>query len=421
MSTKIIHRIILTVIAILALIPISFFTLLLGLFSIHADFYAYFIPIVAILLAAWLIVWATGKVKGKYMRISFFAIVGAAVISLSGCYIHQHRIDSTPALAEKVENHLYDYLPFGEDTKVVSLSKPSTLRLTGDLPSMNGATALYPLYAAFVRATYPHPDEMEFPFQLTDTVNGERVYDDLDSFYSLYDGHIRGGTTPNAYRSLITGKSDVIFCARPSKEQLAAIEATGLQLHMTPIGREAFVFFVNSRNPVNGITQQQIRDIYSGKLTNWREVGGVDDEIKAFQRPQGSGSQTMLLHIMGDTEVVPAPREKTIGGMGGIIWQTANYRNHQNAIGYSFHFFTTGMIANNQIKLLEIDGIRPDKRTIRNGTYPFTGDFYAITLGEPKPNVKKLIDWILSDEGQELVEKTGYVSITGALTSSSNP
>lgn len=382
------------------LAPLGFLAyFILGL-SEYGFFYRYFIPFFFLALIFWIFIWATGELKGRSIRIGFVVIIVAGILSSTTYHTYKYYLEKRFTHSEQ-EAQLWNYRPFYKKTKAVSLDETSTLRFSTDLPLIDGATALYPLYAAFVKATFPHPKDMSFP----------NDYQNEDDFYNINFGHVRGSTTPNAYRSLISGKADVIFCAKPSDEQLAAIKDTGKELQMTPIGHEAFVFFVNTGNPVNGLAQEQIRDIYSGRISNWKQIGGRDKCIRAFQRPSGSGSQTMFLHIMGETRPRSAPQEDIVSGMGGIIKQTARYRNHNNAIGYSFLFFTTEMIANKQIKLLDIDGIAPNKTTIADGTYPFTGAFYAITLGEPKPNVKKLIEWILSEQGQELVEKTGYVAI----------
>lgn len=129
-----------------------------------------------------------------------------------------------------------------------------------------------------------------------------------------------------------------------------------------------------------------------------------------FQRPENSGSQTiMLATVMGD-KPLPAPlREEYAAGMGGVINRVATYRNYSSAIGYSFRYFATGMNPNENIKLLAVNGIEPTVENIRNGTYPFTIDVYAVTAGSTNENTKKLIDWILSEQGQSFIEICGYV------------
>ena len=104
-------------------------------------------------------------------------------------------------------------------------------------------------------------------------------------------------------------------------------------------------------------------------------------------------------------------RENVVGGMGSIIDRVSAYKNYVNAIGYSFLFFTTEMVKNNEIKLLSLDGVVPSKKTIISGEYGITGFFYAITTRNETENSKKLIEWILSEEGQYLVEKTGYIPV----------
>jgi len=285
------------------------------------------------------------------------------------------------------EVNLHEYEPFRANTKAVRLEEEPTLRLEGDLPRVDGATALYPLYAAFAQAVYP------------------------EKAYSAYDSEVMSSTTPMAYMNLIKGEVDLIFAAEPSEEQLADAKRHGVELKLTPIGREAFVFFVNSSNPVKGLTTEQVQDIYSGKITNWREVGGNDDAIRAFQRPVGSGSQTALRKLMAWKPLITPPMEDVVSGMGGMIAETARYRNHKNAIGFSFLFFATEMVRNGNIRLLSIDGVAPTRENIANGTYPIAAEFYAITTNSDQPNVKRFIEWILSPQGQSLVVKTGYIPL----------
>ena len=109
--------------------------------------------------------------------------------------------------------------------------------------------------------------------------------------------------------------------------------------------------------------------------------------------------------------LMEAPKEDVVSGMGGIITRTADYRNYKNAIGYSFRFYSTEMVKNDMIKLLCINGVAPTLENIENGTYPIGGDFYAVTRSDADENTLKLLEWVLSSQGQELVEKTGYTPI----------
>lgn len=362
-------------------------------FSGEGSFYSPVIIATFFLLVIWLVLWSFQLLKPRQLYYSLGAIIICCVLVVAGYNMHKSYIDSIPVISAEVD--LTEYSPFVENTKAVLLDQPSTLKFGESdlLPRIDGATALYPLYAAFVQATYPPGD---YPLTM----------------YSI----VKGGTTPKAYDRLMDGKVDVIFCAAPSKNQVEQARNKGIEFHLTPIGREAFVFFVNKENPVRGLTVEQIQSIYSGEITNWKQVGGKNQKIKAFQRPKNSGSQTMLEKIMEDGPLMNPPTEDIVDGMGGIIDQTAQYKNFDNAIGYTFLFFAKEMVGNNQIELLEVNDIYPDRQTIENGKYPFTGDFYAITIDTTNTNVQRLINWILSPQGQSLVEKTGYTSLQTTQT-----
>ena len=294
--------------------------------------------------------------------------------------------DDTPSIGHEIE--LWHYIPFSEGNRLARLPGNASIQLVDNLPRLDGATALYPVYASFVQAVYPPT---------------------LD--YSYWQGIVRVSTTPEAYIRLINEDVDIIFCAPPSREQVAMAEEKGKTFNSTPIGKDAFVFFVNKSNPVNNLTIEQIQGIYSGRITNWSEVGGNNATILAYQRPANSGSQTALEFIMDGIPIMNPPVDRISVGMGMIIDEVAAYRNHGNAIGFSFLFFTTEMINSNEIKLLSIEGVSPTRETIQSNRYPFSGTFSAITTGNETENMKKFIEWILSDEGQYLIEKTGYVPI----------
>ncbi len=298
------------------------------------------------------------------------------------------------------------YNPFREDTQAVTLPEESTLHLTFEEVSalrIDGATALYPVYASFARNVF-EPSEEYYTW-------GE------DRAYTLEcDG------TTWAYRDLICGDSDVIFCAAPSAQQLEDAAKAGVQLHLTPIGREAFVFFVNSKNPVSGLTVKDIQGIYTGDITNWKDVGGKNQKILAYQRDEGSGSQTALQMVMAGLPLMEPDTEEVIDGMGGIFTRVATYRNFGGALGFSFRFYANEMVGNNQIRLLSLNGVEPTKDTIRDGSYPISSYFYAVTaspIGEPapeetNPTLRAFLDWCTGPQGQWIVEEVGYVSVDSA-------
>jgi len=237
--------------------------------------------------------------------------------------------------------------------------------------------------------------------------------------YSPYDSTVECSGTIHAYERLISGEVDMIFAAGPSDAQLEAAKAAGMEFHLTPIGREAFVFFVNSANPVESLTVEEIQGIYTGEIANWKELGGKNQKIRPYQRAENSGSQTSLQRLMAGLPLMEPEEEDRIAGMGGIITEVASYRNYKNAIGFSFRYYATEMVRNGEIRLLALNGVEPTKETIRDGSYPIASEFYAVTaapIGAPSPQERDgvlagFLDWILSDQGQELIEKTGYVAL----------
>ena len=288
-------------------------------------------------------------------------------------------IDVTPNI------NVNEYLPFSEDSKIVKLDS-STLKLTKELPIIDGATAAFPVYSAFVNAVYP------------DTT-------------TLHDGVFEYNNTVGGYRLLAERKTDIFLGAAPSKEQTEYAAECGTTFKYTQIGTEAFVFFVHKDNPIESLTVEQIKGIYSGEITNWSEVGGADEEIVAFQRNEGSGSQSMLIRFMGDTPIME-PETKEIKGMGGIIERVADYQSTTASIGFSFRYYVEGIIKNPEIKMIAINGAAPTVENIKNESYPIVTPVYAVTYeNNPNPNVDALISWMLSDEGQYIIEQTGYVGV----------
>ena len=99
--------------------------------------------------------------------------------------------------------------------------------------------------------------------------------------------------------------------------------------------------------------------------------------------------------------------------MSGIIYQVSDYKNYGGAIGFSFRYYVDTLIANPDIKMISVDGVYPSQENITNGTYPIITPLYAVTYkGNGNENVQKLLDWILSEEGQEIIEKTGYSRVS---------
>ena len=372
------------------------FLFLMGSLGMFPLYVTKVIPVVGAAAVIALVLTLSGYLKPKACRRVGFGFLAVGLLSL-GYIAYGAYQDSIPTVDDR-SLMLLEYQPFREDNKLVTLEEPADFQLDNAYRlRLDGATALYPVYAAFVQASFP--------------ANAE---------YSPFHSTVECSGTVDAYQKLMDGETDMIFAAAPSKAQLEAAEKAGVAFHMTPIGSEAFVFFVNSKNPVTGLTVEEIQGIYSGRITNWKEVGGRFQSIRPFQRAENNGSQSALQRLMEGLPLIEPEKADRIADMGGIIREVASYRNYKNAIGFSFRYYATEMVRSGDIRLLALDGVAPAKETIRDGTYPIASHFYAVTaapIGQPAPEetnayMAAFLEWILSPQGQAIIEETGYVRLT---------
>ena len=221
-------------------------------------------------------------------------------------------------------------------------------------------------------------------------------------------------TTDYAWRNLLDGNADLLLVYEPSSETKEIIDKSPVKLKVTPIGVDALVFIVNAQNKVKNLTTEQLRDIYTEKITNWKELGGDDQKIEAYQRVLNSGSQTLFLNlVMKDVKPVDAPKKYRIEGMDGLIETLASYNNSGNAIGYSVFYYAKKMYAVPGLELISIDGVMPSDETIGDGKYPFLNQYYLV-IREDTPadsETMKLYNYILSDKGKEDIKKAGYIPV----------
>ena len=266
-----------------------------------------------------------------------------------------------------------EYLPFAEDTKIV---KKEATKLDGDLPVIDGAAALVPVFNSFVYSLYP---EATVKYE-----NGDFTSDSKLQYHN----------TRGAFKGIVDGTIDIAFCARPNDEQVQYGLDKGVELELTPIGREAFVFLVNKNNKVDNLSMQELKDIFTGKITNWSQVGGAYRPINVVQRNKGSGSQTALEKLIGE-EIKP----NFFGPLGG-------------SIGFSFRFYVEELTKHGHIKMLKLNDVYPDREHVQDNSYPIVSNFFMVNRkGESNPNVQKFKNFVLSPIGQEIINETGYVSL----------
>lgn len=215
-----------------------------------------------------------------------------------------------------------------------------------DYPRVDGSTSMLPLSRALMMAaTGVSAQEAELRVSHTKTTL---------SFYAL-----------------VSGEADLLLVARPAEEAFAYADEMGVELEMRPIGVDALVFLTGEENPVDSLTQQQAVGIYTGEITNWKEVGGADAEIIAYQRNKTAGSQVMMENVVMQGEpMMDAPMEYRPAEMGELVDEVASYRNSASAIGYSVYYYVTEMYLREGVKLLAIDGVAPRTRPLPPGNTP---------------------------------------------------
>lgn len=298
-------------------------------------------------------------------------------------------ITDTSAKSEVSETTASEIAETVTETQPIDSDPEELEYLRNNFPVMDGSTSAIPLEASFRSKI----------FGITEEEAKTQVY------------HTK---THEAFNRFMKGEVDIVLTVPMTDEQEQQAKDKGAE--MTPVAMEGFVFCVNKNNPVESLTTQQIKDIYSGKITNWKEVGGEDMAILAYQRNQDSGSQTLMNKFMGDTPMMDAPTELVPMAMGALMDAVAVYDNAAGAIGYSVYSYAAQMYANTKdVKFIAVDGVAPSNETMENGSYPLLSVTYALydgTLPEDSA-VKRMVKWMTSPEGQQAAREAGYIPAKG--------
>ncbi len=219
-------------------------------------------------------------------------------------------------------------------------------------------------------------------------------------------------STHDAYVNLVEGRSDLNLAARPpSESELKLAKEKGVTIKLEPVARDAFVIIVNRKNPVQGLTRQQVREMYEEKITNWKAVGGDDGKIRPFRRERDSGSRELFDALVMQGQTLSEDkrfRDLYANSMGGPFSQVT--QQHEG-VGYSIYYYEHFMAASPFTRTLAIDGVEPTAESIASGKYPWVTRIYvAYRDGEDKNSPgMKLLRWLSSPEGQAVVRESGYV------------
>ncbi|MBC7118808.1 MAG: phosphate ABC transporter substrate-binding protein, partial [Methanobacteriaceae archaeon] len=207
--------------------------------------------------------------------------------------------------------------------------------------------------------------------------------------------NVQGGGSSVGITQAQQGTADIGTSSKDLKED----EKKGLKVYL--IGKDGIVVIVNKQNKIQGLTTEQIRDIFSGKISNWNEVGGPDAKITVITREEGSGTRKAFEEIVMGKEA-KIRKDAIVESSTEAVKQAV--KQDPNAIG-----FISLANLDDTVKALEIDGIIPSEKTVADGSYKLQRPFLFLTKGEPTGVVKDFIDWVLSPEGQAIVKSEKVV------------
>ena len=262
----------------------------------------------------------------------------------------------------------------------------------------------------FTRENFPRLDGPTSTAPLAEAVCSVLLGESREEVADL----VQFSKTTNAYYNLLDGQADLLIVGEPNEQVLEVKEADGFQWLQEPFATDAFVFVVNEDNPVDSITVAEAKAIYTGEITNWKELGGEDMEIIPFQRNADAGSQSIMEKlVMQGTPMMEPPTGYVAATMGQLMEAVKSYDGSPGAIGYSVYYYAEEMKMAQGLKLLALEGVEPNPETIRSEEYPLLNPKYVVIpadAAEDAPN-RILYDWLLGPEGQKLVAHEGYVSI----------
>lgn len=213
---------------------------------------------------------------------------------------------------------------------------------------------------------------------------------------------ISGSGSGNGIKALRDKMTDIAMSSRDLKSKEAKdFESHGMKTVRYTVAHDAIIPVVHNDNAVKGLTLEQLRDVFAGKIRNWKEVGGADRPIVVIGRDSSSGTfESWQELVMGKSRV--SPRALLQSSSGGMVQAVAS---NPNAIGY----IGIGYM-DKQTKALEVNGKVASMESAKDRSWPISRDLYLFTVTET-PEAKMLLDYALSAEGQKFVEKSGFVPV----------
>lgn len=233
-----------------------------------------------------------------------------------------------------------------------------------------------------------------------------------EKYMSIESGttiQVTGGGSGVGISALINGTTDICNSSRPMKKSerdklKARFNSLGVEI---PVARDGITVYVNESNPVKELSLQQIKAIYRGEITNWKDLGGPDTKIILYGRENSSGTYVYFRDfVLGGADY--SPMTQTLPGTAAVVNAVAK---DKNGIGYGGAAYAKGVVHVAVKKDESSPAYQPTLETVKSGQYPITRYLYMYTRVKPAGDMKKFIDWALSDEGQAIVSQVGYFPV----------
>lgn len=265
-----------------------------------------------------------------------------------------------------------------------------------EMPVIDGSTSTYPYTQAVYRnlflGGYYHPD--------------------------MPEAHSKSHAS---YQRLINGEVDMLFASvYPASDILEMAEEKGVELELIPIAYDAMIFFTNAQNSTEGLTKEQISNIYvNDAYESWSQLGGEDALLYPYCRNNDSGSHAQMeRHFLNGNEINEKIRQETTSvTMANVLTDVMNAKTDNPkgyGLGYSIYYYFNNMDmfynTKTELKLLAIDGVYPTDETIADGSYPLSNNTYIVIRSDEEENspARRMAEFMLSDKGQQCVVEAGY-------------
>ncbi len=220
---------------------------------------------------------------------------------------------------------------------------------------------------------------------------------------------ITGGGSGTGIAALINGNTDICQASRPmkmdeKKKLRDRYQTMGVEI---PVAKDGLSIYVHETNPLADITVAQLKDIYTGKLTNWKELGGKDELIVVYSRESSSGTYVFFKDNVLDGADF-APQVQTLPGTAAVVNAVSK---DPRGIGYGGVAYAKGIRIPPLKKDATSPGVLPSEAAVRDGSYALARDLYFYTRNKPEGAIKEFIDWVLSPDGQKLASEVGYFPV----------